>query len=98
MDQLRSRRSGIRRDSGAYTSAPTTDAADGVHDCIENGFGAAQWECAYLLAEPLPVERDVLQHLADRVPADDRVEDWLIAFSQPHVHGVGVAEQIMQVT
>src|SRR6266849_6333595 len=39
----------------------------------------------------------VVQHLADRIPLDDRVDVDLAAFIKTDVNGVGVAEQVVQV-
>src|SRR5882724_1810052 len=39
----------------------------------------------------------IVQHLADRIPLDDRVDVDLAAFIKTDVNGVGVAEQVVQV-
>ena len=52
---------------------------------------------AQLSHERLGVELDVIEHFLDRVPLDHRVEDDVASSVEADVHGVRVAEQVVEV-
>ena len=66
-----------------------------VHAALaDGGFDVAAAACASSVSG---VELHVVEHLADGVALDDRLEHHLAVVVQADVHGVGVAEQVVQV-
>src|ERR1700733_11786120 len=42
-----------------------------------------------LLEQHLGIELDIIQHLAHGIAANDRIQDYVAAWPQAHMHGIG---------